>query len=78
VVDLATPKVHFKGLFAWMVWMFLHLMLILGVKNKFFVFINWLYNYVTYDQSLRLIFNEFERPKDPETSSVTAHETAKV
>jgi NADH dehydrogenase len=80
VVDLATPKVHFKGLFAWMVWMFLHLMLILGVKNRFFVFINWLYNYVTYDQSLRLIFNEFERPKDPAPTKVQveSHETAKV
>ncbi|MBV4360095.1 NAD(P)/FAD-dependent oxidoreductase [Parasegetibacter sp. MAH-26] len=76
VVDLATPKVHFKGLLAWMVWMFLHLMLILGVKNRFFVFINWLYNYVTYDQSLRLIFNEFERPKDPVEQPVAVHEAA--
>jgi len=63
VVDIPKPKLHFGGWFAWMIWMSLHLMLILGVKNKFFVFINWLYNYFTYDQSLRLIFKEFKKAK---------------
>jgi NADH dehydrogenase len=56
VVDVPKPKLHFGGFFAWMIWMGLHLMLILGVKNRFFVFSNWLYNYFTYDQNLRLIF----------------------
>ena len=63
VVDIPKPNLHFGGWFAWMIWMSLHLMLILGVKNKFFVFINWLYNYFTYDQSLRLIFKEFKKSK---------------
>ena len=63
VVDIPKPKLHFGGWLAWMIWMSLHLMLILGVKNKFFVFINWLYNYFTYDQSLRLIFKEFKKAK---------------
>ena len=63
VVDIPKPRLHFGGWFAWMIWMSLHLMLILGVKNKFFVFINWLYNYFTYDQSLRLIFKEFKKTK---------------
>jgi len=63
VVDIPKPRLHFGGWFAWMIWMSLHLMLILGVKNKFFVFINWLYNYFTYDQSLRLIFKEFKKVK---------------
>lgn len=58
VVDLPKPFFHFRGLFAWMIWMGLHLMLILGVKNRLFVFLNWLYNYFTYDQSLRLLFKE--------------------
>lgn len=61
VVDIPKPKLHFGGLLAWMIWMGLHLMLILGVKNRFFVFCNWLYNYFTYDQNLRLIFKEFNR-----------------
>lgn len=62
VVDIPKPKLHFGGFPAWLVWMTLHLMLILGVKNRLFVFLNWLYNYFTYDQSLRLIFREFHRP----------------
>lgn len=61
VVDIPKPKLHFGGFFAWMIWMGLHLMLILGVKNRFFVFSNWLYNYITYDQNLRLIFKEFNK-----------------
>ncbi len=64
VVDVPKPKLHFGGFFAWLIWMGLHLMLILGVKNRFFVFSNWLYNYVTYDQNLRLIFKEFYRVPD--------------
>jgi len=61
VVDIPKPKLHFGGFFAWTIWMGLHLMMILGVKNRFFVFLNWLYNYFTYDQNLRLIFREFDR-----------------
>ena len=61
VVDVPKPKLHFGGFLAWMIWMGLHLMLILGVKNRFFVFSNWLYNYITYDQNLRLIFKEFDK-----------------
>ena len=61
VVDVPKPKLHFGGFIAWMIWMGLHLMLILGVKNRFSVFSNWLYNYFTYDQNLRLIFKAFYR-----------------
>ena len=62
VVDIPKPKLHFGGWLAWIIWMSLHLMLILGVKNRFFVFLSWLYNYFTYDQSL-LIFKEFKNSK---------------
>jgi NADH dehydrogenase len=61
VVDIPKPRLHLGGFLAWMIWMGLHLMLILGVKNRLFVFLNWLYNYLTYDQNLRLIFREFNR-----------------
>ena len=63
VVDLPKPKLHFGGFFAWLIWMGLHLMLILGVKNRFFVFINWVYNYITRDQSLRLILRGVDGKK---------------
>jgi NADH dehydrogenase len=59
VVDL--PFWKFQGFFAWMTWMFVHLISIVGVKNRLLIFINWLWNYVTYDQSLRLII----KPKIP-------------
>lgn len=66
VVDIPKPRLHFGGFFAWLIWMFLHLILILGVKNKLIVFINWIYSYMTYDQSLRLIFKVFYRPRTPQ------------
>jgi NADH dehydrogenase len=53
VVDL--PGFSFQGVFAWLFWMFLHLMLILSVRNKLFIFINWAISYVTNDTTLRLI-----------------------
>lgn len=56
VVDL--PFMSFKGLLAWLVWMFLHLMLILSVKNKLIIFINWLWAYFSKDTALRLILKE--------------------
>ena len=65
VVDVPKPKMHVRGFLAWLIWMGLHLFLILGVKNRLFVFMNWIYNYFTYDQSLRLIFKVFQRPKLP-------------
>jgi len=63
VVDIPKPKLHFGGSFAWYIWMGLHLLLILGVKNRIQVFVNWVYKYFTYDQSLRLWFKGVEREK---------------
>jgi len=53
VVDL--PKFSFSGRFAWFTWMFLHLMLILTVRNKLAIFLNWAQTYFTNDSSLRII-----------------------
>jgi NADH:ubiquinone reductase (H+-translocating) len=72
VVDIPKPKLHLGGFFAWLIWMSLHLFLILGVKNKIMTFINWIYNYFTYDQNLRLIFKEFYRPRKKEPLKQTA------
>jgi len=77
VVDIPKPKAHLRGFFAWLIWMGLHLFLILGVKNRLMVFINWIYNYFTYDQSLRLIFREFYRPRqEPEQVKQQVSSTA--
>ncbi len=48
-------QLKLKGFIAWFVWMLVHLMSIIGIKNRLFVLINWMWQYVTYDQSLRLI-----------------------
>ena len=53
IVDL--PFLKFKGFFAWIIWMFLHLMLILSVRNKLIIFINWAWAYFTKNSALRLI-----------------------
>jgi NADH dehydrogenase len=55
VVDL--PFIKFQGLFAWYFWMFLHLMLILSVRNKLAIFFNWMWSYFNKDSSLRLIIS---------------------
>jgi len=53
VVDL--PSFSFSGFFAWITWLIVHLASLIGVKNRFLVLFNWIWNYFTYDQSLRLI-----------------------
>lgn len=62
VVDL--PKYHFRGFFAWFVWMFVHLFALIGFKNKAVVLLNWVYNYVRYDREGRLIIRPY-KPKTP-------------
>lgn len=59
VADL--PFAKLSGFFAWLIWLAVHLLSLIGVKNKLLVFINWIINYMTYDPSLRLII----RPRVP-------------
>jgi NADH:ubiquinone reductase (H+-translocating) len=59
VVDL--PFWKFQGALAWFAWLFVHLFAILGMKNKVFIFLNWVWNYMTYDQSLRLVIKPWKR-----------------
>jgi len=59
VADLRAVKL--QGFIAWLVWMFVHLISIIGFRNKFFVLLYWLWNYFSYDKSNRLII---ARPKD--------------
>ena len=59
VVDLKFIK--FGGVLGWLVWLFVHLMTLVGFRNKLVVFVNWAYNYFTHDRGLRLII----RPAKP-------------
>ena len=58
VVDL--PTWSFGGFFAWFIWMFIHLMSLVGFRNRVIVFFNWVYNYINYDKAARLIVRPFK------------------
>ncbi|AWG25569.1 NAD(P)/FAD-dependent oxidoreductase [Flavobacterium kingsejongi] len=59
VVDL--PHYQFSGVFAWFVWIFVHLFSLIGFKNKVVVFWNWMYNYIRFDRESRLIIRPFKK-----------------
>jgi len=59
VVDLKGFK--FAGFFAWFVWMFIHLMALVGFRNRVIVFFNWSYNYINFDKAARLIIRPFKK-----------------
>lgn len=59
VVDL--PKFSFQGRLAWFTWMFVHLMLILSVKNKLSIFINWMFSYFNNDSTLRVLLKSVDK-----------------
>lgn len=62
VVDLKRFK--FQGIFAWYVWMFVHLFFLIGFRNRMVVFINWVYNYVRFDREARLIIRPYKKTKN--------------
>jgi len=79
VVDL--HKIRFQGVFAWFTWMFVHLMTLVGFRNKLVVFVNWVWSYFSYDRGTRLIIRPFfkensirknldthDKPNDPVSS----------
>ena len=59
---------HFTGFIAWIIWVFVHLMTLVGFRNKIIVFINWLVSYLTFDSAIRLILRPLKQKsavKDP-------------
>ena len=67
VVDIG--KIRFQGVFAWFVWMFVHLMSLVGFRNKLVVFVNWIWSYFSYDRGTRLIIRPFNRESMTEDTS---------
>ena len=53
----------FSGFIAWVLWLFVHLMSLVGKKNKLFVFLNWVISYFTYDKSFRLLIKPSAKDK---------------
>ncbi|MEM1339500.1 MAG: NAD(P)/FAD-dependent oxidoreductase [Bacteroidota bacterium] len=64
VADL--PKFKFQGVFAWFVWMFVHLYFLIGFRNRLVVFVNWVYNYVKFDREARLIIRPYKKKYKPQ------------
>lgn len=61
VVEL--KHIRFGGFIAWLMWLFVHLMSIVGVKNRLFIFFDWMWSYMFYDQSLRLLIRPYIKNK---------------
>lgn len=67
VVDIPKPKLHFKGFFAWMVWLFIHLISLITYRNRIKTFYNWMIAYFAKDQSYRMIIR-------PERENTNQHQ----
>lgn len=57
-------KLHIGGFFGWAAWLFIHLVNIVGVKNKLFIILDWTWSYFRYDPSLRLIIKPAKQGKE--------------
>jgi NADH dehydrogenase len=62
VVDLP-GKIKMQGWLAWFAWLFVHLLYIIGFRNKLVVLMNWFWNYFTYDRATRLIVRPYVKEK---------------
>jgi NADH dehydrogenase len=51
-------KLRFAGWFAWLVWLFVHILFLIGFRNRFVVMFEWAWAYLTYDRGARLITGE--------------------
>lgn len=60
VADLPSPKLHFKGFIAWLMWLFIHLISLINFRNRIKTLYNWMIAYFTKDQSLRMIIRPFK------------------
>lgn len=70
-------NLHFGGRPAWWIWLFVHLTFLITFKNKLFVLLSWLWNYITYDKGNRLIIRPYIRSGNPGIKKVFAeNETA--
>jgi NADH dehydrogenase len=72
LVDIG--KIHFGGFFGWATWLFVHLMSIVGFRNRVITLINWIWNYLSYDRNMRLIIRPFETKEEHEEQELKREE----
>lgn len=73
VVDLPRSRMHIYGRPAWLTWMAIHLISLLGMRNKITVFINWVWGYFTYSSSLRLLILPTRLPQRQRWAPIDKH-----
>jgi NADH dehydrogenase len=61
---LEAKGVKMGGFIAWLAWLFVHMVSLIGFRNKITVTLGWIYNYFTYDRTLRLIIRPFKNKED--------------
>lgn len=66
VVAQLPPGIRLQGALAWFVWLTVHLLFLVGYRNRASVLLNWVYNYVTYDRASRLIVGWEQGPRSTE------------
>ncbi|MEL7339065.1 MAG: NAD(P)/FAD-dependent oxidoreductase [Bacteroidota bacterium] len=76
VVDFR--KLHMSGFVAWLAWMFVHLLYLIGFRNKLVVFVNWVWSYFTYDKGVRIIIRPYPRKKVKEKRLLEHYEMDSV
>jgi len=50
--------IKMTGKIAWLAWLFVHILYLIGFRNKFFVFCHWMWSYITFGRGARLITNQ--------------------
>jgi NADH dehydrogenase len=68
-------KVKMYGFIAWVIWIFVHLMTLVGFRNRVIVFTNWVINYFAYDSAIRLIIRPVNKKSVGEKKDLIAHPT---
>jgi hypothetical protein len=66
-------RIRLRGFLAWVAWVLLHLIMLMGFRNRLNVFVNWMWNYFTYDRSVRIILEHQPHPLvEPTAEASTA------
>ena len=70
VADLLHGRIHLRGFIGWVAWLLLHLVTLMGFRNRVSVLVNWAWNYLTWDRGTRLILEPASRRPDPPDAPV--------
>src|SRR6202451_446738 len=69
-------KIHISGFIAWLAWLFVHILFLIGFRNRILVFIQWAWSYVTYERGARLITGSTYLPGWPDSRPAVTARTA--